>query len=187
MKGRLFFRFGFAALLLGFLWGCAYPISQRVQNFARKDLTYPVVIENPKEYSGTTVIWGGIISGIRNGNEGGQIAILEAPLDGKGNPQIQTIRGMFIATTDRYLDPKVYQRGKKVTLAGDISGQETKTIDAIQYVYPVILILELHLWDEPRIKFSESYKERLDLGIPFLSPFEEAPDSYPQETIGPRE
>ncbi len=187
MNWGLFLRFGSAFFLFGFLWSCAFPISQRIQNFARKDLTYPAVIENPKPYEGTTVVWGGMISDIRNRNEGGEMAILEAPLDARGNPQLQTIRGMFIARTDRYLDPKVYQRGKKITLAGDLSGQEVKIIAAVKYVYPVVQIVELHLWDEPWVKLPESYKERLETGIPFLSPFEEPPDIYPRETIGPRE
>jgi outer membrane lipoprotein len=188
MKGRISFRFGIAVFLLGFLGGCAYPLSQKVQNFARKDLTYPVVVQSPKKYDGTTVIWGGMISDVRNGKDGGRVAILEAPLDRRGNPQLQTIRGMFIAKSDRYLDPKVYQKGKKVTLAGDVLGEETKTIGAVPYIYPVILILELHLWDEPLAKLPENFKESLELGIPFLSPFEEPPGGYPQEDpIGPRE
>jgi len=149
-------------------------------------LTYPVVVQNPKDYGGTTVIWGGMISDVRNGDEGGRMAILEAPLNERGNPQLQTIRGTFIAATDRYLDPKVYLRGKKVTLAGGISGQQTKVIGAVQYVYPVVTMLEVHLWDEPLVKLSEAYKERLALDIPFLSPFEEPPGTYPGETIRPR-
>lgn len=187
MNGRSFFRLGFAVGLFGFLWGCAYPISEKVQNAASKDLAYPVVVQDPKKYDGTTVIWGGMISDVRNVNEGGRMAISEAPLDPRGNPQLETIRGTFIAATDRYLDPKVYQRGRKVTLAGEISGQQIKVIDAVQYVYPVVKIREMHLWDEPLVKLPEAYKDRLRLGIPFLSPFEEPPDTYPQETIGPRE
>ncbi len=147
-------------LFPGLVGGCAYPISRDLMKTARKDLTYPIVIQNPKEYVGSMVIWGGIISDLRNEKEGAQITVLETPLDPGGVPQSQVTRGMFIARMDESLDPRVYQKGKKVTLAGEIIGQETKPLDDMKYVYPVVHVLELHLWKERSFQSLEKFERQ---------------------------
>jgi outer membrane lipoprotein len=114
--------------------GCAYPITRDLTKVVPKDLTYPTVIQNLKEYLGSTVIWGGTISDLRNGKEGAEITVLEAPLDRRGVPHVRITRGIFIARTEENLDPQVYQRGWKVTLAGDIVGQETKLLDDQEFI-----------------------------------------------------
>jgi outer membrane lipoprotein len=169
----------FLSLLTIFLaWagGCAYPISRDLTKVVPKDLTYPRVIQNLKEYLGSTVIWGGIISDLRNGKEGAEITVLEAPLDRRGVPDPRITRGTFIARTEEYLDPKVYERGKKITLAGDIIGQETKALDDQKFMYPVVLILELRLWKEGSFESLEKsetqeYKRWRKLGVPPLLPY----------------
>jgi outer membrane lipoprotein len=157
----------------GLAGGCAHPISWDLMNSARKDLTYPVVIQNPKKYMGSLVIWGGIISDLRNNQGGAKITVLETPLDRREVPQTRVSRGVFIARGDEYLDPRVYQKGKKVTLAGELAGEETKSLDDMEYVYPVIHILELHLWKGGPFKSLEKferqeYQRRRNLDIPPL-------------------
>jgi outer membrane lipoprotein len=155
----------------GLAGSCAHPISRDLTNFARKDLTYPVVIQNPKKYAGSLVVWGGIISDLRNNKEGAKITVLETPLDRREVPQTRVCRGVFIAWDDENLDPRVYQKGKKVTLAGELIGEETKPLDDMEYVYPVIHILELHLWKGGPLKSLEKfegqeYKRRRSLDLP---------------------
>jgi outer membrane lipoprotein len=116
---------------------------------ARQDLTYPVVARDPDSFKGETVIWGGIV--IRVQNQPGQttLTILETPLDFWGVPKDEAYsRGRFIARVSEYLDPELYGKKKKVTLAGDIIGGETKPLDKTQYRYPVVRVKELHLFKE---------------------------------------
>ncbi len=184
MKGRSsqFWNLLLSFLNLFFLLvdGCSYPISRDLMKLAEKNLTYPIATQNLKEYVGSTILWGGIISDLHNGKDGAQITVLETPLDRRGLPQFRTTRGMFIARMDENLDPKVYQKGKGIALAGNIIGQETKPLGDMKYAYPVIHVLELHLWQEGELKSLENFEAQeyewyRDADIPHLWPFEEDP------------
>lgn len=162
--------------------GCSHPISQDLMKSADKNLTYPIVIQNLKGYVGSMIIWGGIISDLHNSKEGAQITVLETPLDCWGFPQPRITRGMLLARMDKNLDPKVYQKGRGITLAGYIIGQETKPLDDMEYVYPVIHVLELHLWKEGIFKSFEKfenqeYERYRDADIPHVWPFADPGES----------
>ncbi len=180
IKPSKVFRLLFSALLLSLLSACSYPISQQYREQARPDLTFSMVLKNPAAYIGSIVIWGGIISDLHNGKDGAQITVLETPLDRRGFPQFRTTRGMFIARMDKNIDPRVYQKGKGITLAGNIIGQDTKPLGDMKYVYPVIDVLELHLWKEGELKSlknfeAQEYERYRDADIPHLWPFKEDP------------
>ncbi len=190
MKSRssLLWTIALSFLTLFFLLvdGCSYPISRDLMKLAEKNLTYPMVTQNLKEYVGSTIIWGGIISDLHNGKDGAQVTILETALDRRGHPQVRTTRGMFIARMDENLDPMVYQKGKGITLAGNIIGQETKPLDDIKYVYPVIHVLELHLWKENPFKSldefeNQEYEWYRNADIPHLWPFEDDPEQSDEQ------
>ncbi|UCD80932.1 MAG: Slp family lipoprotein [Desulfobacterales bacterium] len=133
--------------LLIVICGCVYPISQEMKAEARQDLTYPVVALDPVSYQGETVIWGGIVIRVRNQPNQTILTVLETPLDFWGVPKDEVYsRGRFMARVAKYLDPEVYGGKKKVTLAGDIIGEEIKPLDETHYRYPVVRVKELHLF-----------------------------------------
>jgi outer membrane lipoprotein len=135
--------------LLGGSWGCAHTISSEMRRRAARGVTFPMVLRDPDAYVGTTVIWGGII--IETVNRPGQteIAILETPLDWEEMPQDEEYtRGRFLAIIPSYLDPEVYRRGRKVTLAGEVAGKEVRPLGETRYVYPKVRVREMHLWRE---------------------------------------
>ena len=43
-------------------------------------------------------------------------------------------------------EPVVYEKGKKITLAGEIIGKKVQPSGKSQYAYPVVSIKEIHLW-----------------------------------------
>jgi outer membrane lipoprotein len=146
VKARIIIMTGF--LLLG-TWGCAHTISPEMRQRARTDLTFQEVLQNPMAYIGSTVIWGGVIIETLNRSDGTIITVLETPLDYQEMPtDAVNSRGRFIAKVSQYLDSEVYQKGRKITLAGDIIGKETGPVGEIQYTYPVVQVKELHLWRE---------------------------------------
>jgi outer membrane lipoprotein len=131
--------------------GCAYPISQQLRQEAAKNVTFPMVLKNPSAYIGDIVIWGGIIIKTVNLEAQTQIFVLDTPLDYWGEPKDELYsRGRFIAETSEFLDPIVYKKGNKVTLAGEISGEKTLPLGQSRYTYPVVTIKELHLWGKVR-------------------------------------
>ncbi len=139
------------AVVLGLvaLSGCAPVISSEWRKEARKDLTFATAFHDPAAYTGSIVIWGGIIIGVANRPEGTALTVLETPLSYRERPEhSERSRGRFIAVTSQFLDPAVYSRGRKVTVAGEIIGKETKPMgkSKVPYTYPVVRIKQIHLW-----------------------------------------
>ena len=128
--------------------GCAYPISQQLRNEATKDLTFSMALHNPTAYVGAIVIWGGEIVRTTNLKSSTEILILQTPLDSQGMPEAaEYSRGRFIAKTPEFLDPYMYRTGKKITVAGEVIGKETRPLGKTEYTYPVVMIKEVHLWE----------------------------------------
>ena len=116
-------------------------------------LTFPMVLQNPTAYIGFHCLSGeGSIIEIVNQSGAVQRSLywkqrwimMEMPEAAKYS------HGRFIAKTSKFLDPEIYKKGKKITLAGEIIGKETKPLGKGQYIYPVVMIKELHLWKKIR-------------------------------------
>jgi outer membrane lipoprotein len=139
---------GVLLIMIGlFISGCAHTISSELRAAAVEGLDFPTVLENPTAYVGKTVIWGGILLKVINRPDGTELIVLETPLEYEERPMDREYsRGRFIAETHGYLDPEVYQEGMKVTVAGEIVGQETRPLGDTRYTYPVLQVRELHLW-----------------------------------------
>jgi outer membrane lipoprotein len=154
------------------LSGCAtYPISQKYREAARKDVTVPLVQQQPQTYQGALVIWGGAIIQVLNDSTGSQLMVLESPLGPDGYPESPVhSRGRFLALTDRFLDPLVYKKGRKVTLAGEVAGTSRRKLGEGSYVYPQIVIKEMRYWlPAPQYYYTPYYNYPYD--YPFYSPF----------------
>ena len=169
------FRYLLQTALLIAVFGCAYPISQEMRDKANPDLTYPVVARNPLSYKGATVIWGGVV--IQEQSQTGQtvLTILATPLDYMGIPEDAVYnREPFIAriTKTEDQDWEEYGQRKKIILAGNIVGEETKEINGKQVRCPVVEVEELHLFrrrNDDRLSRPGDYQERY--GFPDRSPF----------------
>lgn len=141
--------FGLSLFLLS---ACAYPISKELRREATKDLTFPMVLQDPTAYIGSIVLWGGQVIETQNVTGGSEILVLETPLDYQEMPEADKYsRGRFIAKSSTFLDPEVYKKGKKITVAGEIIGKETKPLGKATYTYPLILIKQIHLWRRIRL------------------------------------
>jgi outer membrane lipoprotein len=168
------FALGIWCLAVG---ACAHPISFLVRAEADPNLTFSKVIENPKAYLGSIVIWGGVISEASQDPQGTKLLLIQTPLDSHGRPQTQETRGEFIARTSESLDPLVYRRGLAITLAGEIEGLEEKNLGFMEYPRPVLRIIELHPWEKKHLPVSHGNWEG---GFNFpSSPFEE-PSADPE-------
>jgi len=149
-------------VLLMLTAGCAqYVISSQLREQAVDAPTFAAVLENPDNFIGQTVIWGGII--IDTTNEPGytSIKVLQTPL---GSDQLPTnaeySQGRFIIRASGYLDGEVYQKGKRITVAGRVTGKEILPVSGIQYTYPVISLEEIHLWQQPAPAYYSPYYYR---------------------------
>ena len=132
------------------IYGCSYPISEAVRQEAAGNIAFREVLARPSAYRGDVVIWGGIVMKTVNLSGRSELVLREVPLDSGGRPEDKEFSGgLFIARTSEFLNPGKYPAGQKVTVAGKITGGETGTYNDEPYVYPVVEIKEVHLWQEP--------------------------------------
>lgn len=138
--------------------GCAMPLSKQVRQQATKDLSFAEVIADPAAYRGKTVIWGGIITKTVADEGRTDIYLREASLDFRGKPrEEESPGGLFIARTPNRLDPEKFKEGERITLAGEITGEELGRYEEQPYVYPVLDIKEFYLWETgfPKVRWEQ--------------------------------
>jgi outer membrane lipoprotein len=166
----------FAAVMVILLTGCASPISSQVRREAAKNLSFTTVLASPGAHNGEIVIWGGVIVKTMSHANWSDLYLSETPLGLSGRPRGREYsEGEFIAKTSEVLDPHTYAAGRKVTVAGEIIGQELGTYQGAPYAYPVIKVKELHLWEETQPIRWEWWK------LPYYSPYRFTPQQYQQQ------
>jgi outer membrane lipoprotein len=138
----------FLLLFLILLSGCAHVISKDSRTKSDPSLTLSQARHNPEAFKGKWVVWGGEIVETVNQKEGTtQIEIFQKPLSWRGEPKETTAsEGRFLVFIDRYSDPYVFRRGKKITVAGEIVGEKIKRLGEMDYRYPLVSGKEVYLW-----------------------------------------
>jgi outer membrane lipoprotein len=104
----------------------------------------------PERFRGQTVILGGEVIETRNRANETVLVVLEKPLQYGDRPRsTDASGGRFLARFSRYLDPVVFEKGRKVTIAGVVLGTETERVGEAPYTYVVLEGREVHLWRDP--------------------------------------
>lgn len=168
MKKSFGWRVVCGGLLLLAVACTPYPIAKQYRKEAARDLTVPIVQAHPGSYDGRVVIWGGSIIDIVNDSSGSELAILETPLDQDGYPLPDSYtRGRFKAYVAGFMDPLIFKKGIRVTLAGKITGIEKEQLSQVLYAYPKLEILQLRYWQNGPYYYSPWY------GGPYYYPWYE--------------
>lgn len=133
-------------LTLAAIIGCAHVISQTVRDEVDTELTPEMLFRDPDAYRGKTVLLGGVVISAKNTDEGTYIEVVQKPLDYRGKPKDTDISfGRFLVLHKGYLDPAIYSPGRKLTVAGEVSGKRVKPLGELQYAYPLIKSKELRI------------------------------------------
>jgi outer membrane lipoprotein len=144
--GVSFWVFGLPLLIL--FSGCA-PISKELRAQADRTLSFRQVFQNPEAYKDKIVIWGGeIIEAINQKDGTTLIVVLQRPLDWMQEPKIQRSEGRFIILVEGYVDPYVFRRGRRITVAGEILGRKVMRLGELEYPYPLLRSKQIYLWGE---------------------------------------
>jgi outer membrane lipoprotein len=134
-------------MLLSVLTGCTHVISEENRKLETLAVTFESLKENPQGFVGKVVVLGGVIAGVKNSNDGGQIEIVQFQLTDEGYPdETQGSAGRFLATTPTFIENLVYKEGSLITLAGEVKGSRVMPLDEVTYSYPVVSIKESHIW-----------------------------------------
>ena len=138
----------FSLILLGS--GCAHVIPKDLRAKTDPSLTFGQVQQDPNLYRGKSVVWGGEIIQTTNQKDGTTLMeVFQRALGWRGEPK-ETIasEGRFLVLIEKYLDPYLFRRGRKITVAGEIQGERMQPIGEMEYRYPLILSKQIYLWEE---------------------------------------
>ena len=127
-------------------YGCMHPISKDVRMAVDKDQTFSEIIQDPEAYINSTVLWGGVIEKAIHGPDGTELIVRQAPIDSKGYPRTDISEGEFMVHTLRHLNPEIFLRGTKVTIAGEIYGVAERKLGPVGYPCPMVRVIEIHAW-----------------------------------------
>jgi outer membrane lipoprotein len=152
---------------------CSSPISRSVRRELDPDIPFQQLQEQPASFEGKRVLLGGEIIQTYNKQEGTTIEVLQKRLNRWGRPRDEDdTEGRFLVFTERFLDPVVYSRGRKITIAGIVLGGHVEKIGEVDYVYPLLRAIEVHLWKDPSspvfvYPYPVWYYWDLDIGAPW--------------------
>lgn len=132
---------------LFFLPSCS-PVSKEVMSQVDQTLTFGDVQRSPRQYKGKVVLWGGVIVETINRQDETRIVVMQTALDLEKRPvNLDRSEGRFLIRYPGFLDPSIYDRGRQVTVAGEVIGREDLPLGETLYSYSVLLAKEIHLWE----------------------------------------
>lgn len=149
MKLSIYFRIT-PYLLLLFMTACVHPLSQEAREQVDPELTLEMVSESPSAYLNQKILLGGAIVKNEETETGSLLEIMQWQLNSLGEPSyIDDDARRFLLESEEWLDPEVYEPGLLLTLAGTVLGEEYRLLEEQEYPYPLIGLLEAHVWESP--------------------------------------
>jgi outer membrane lipoprotein len=169
---------GLIALIALTVGGCGHVISETVRRQVRAEVPFSELRADPEAYKDRTVILGGELLSTRNSQEGTLLEVLQRPLNSYERPLFtDRTDGRFMVLCTQYLDAAIYAKGREITVAGRVLGLRKGQIGEMEYSYPFISCLEIHLWPEPVPQQYEPYPWWY--WDPFWAPWYWWPYGYP--------
>ena len=174
-------KFSFYILLFSLIFssGCAHVISKNFRAKTDPTPTLDEVFKSPNTYKGKIVIWGGkIIQTLPHKDGTTLIEVLDWPLGWRGKPRrTVAFQGKFLVLVKEHLDPILYHRGKRITVAGEILGEieadKIENLTETAYRYPLLLDKQTHIW-----------KDYSEFSSPYDAPGQRAPSYSDDRGMG---
>ncbi len=148
-----------------FLESCSV-ISQQIRTESIPPIQFKTLLLEKDKYMGNTVILGGYILETKNLADKSLIKVLQVPLGSGEKPQSKDLsEGRFIISQKGFLDPEIYNKDRKITVAGTITGTVVEKIDDYPQPYLKIKSREIYLWPKEAYYYPEPYYD------PWLYPY----------------
>jgi outer membrane lipoprotein len=133
-----------------FIAACAV-MPAHVRNEAISGVPFNSLIQNASQYTGRTVILGGYVVEVQNEHDISRIIAIQAPLGIGEEPKSRDLsQGRLILENRGFLDPEVYTKGRKITVAGTILGSSATEKNPVQFPYLRIMVTQIYLWQKER-------------------------------------
>lgn len=134
--------------ILALLAGCGPVISDEVLKTVNRDIEFRQVAADPAKYTGKSVVFGGTILNVENMENVTEMEVVQEGMNSQLKPvERGESAGRFIVRFNRFMDPAIFSAGKRITVAGVITGTETRPLGKGTYRYPVIEPKEHYLWE----------------------------------------
>jgi outer membrane lipoprotein len=136
------------------LSGCIHVMSEEARSLVDPTVTFSQLRAAPDSLVGKYIMLGGVIAGVRNEKDGSQLEVVQSPMGSDDLPEEAShlSGGRFLAITSAFLDPLVYETGRRITMVGQVQGKQNHPLGKIEYTYPVISIREIHVWKKSEIE-----------------------------------
>ncbi|OPX19500.1 MAG: hypothetical protein BZ151_08910 [Desulfobacca sp. 4484_104] len=124
------------------LASCGPVISTPVLDQADRSLSFEELQQQPDKWEGRLVVLGGEIMSVSLANGGSWLWVSQQELGPKLRPLDHAPSGgQFVVQSTETLNPSYYVKGRKVTVAGTVSGQQDKAL--------LLVPQQIYLWEYP--------------------------------------
>jgi len=135
-------------MVLPLLYACSV-ISTEMKTAAGPDVDFGHMMEFTDGYLGQTVILGGYIIDTENREEITLITLLHSPMDMTDSPVAKDkSQGRFIVVAEGFLDPALYAKDRRLTVAGVVERPEFRRIGTKKVKYLKLKSREIYLHTE---------------------------------------
>jgi outer membrane lipoprotein len=140
-----------------FILSCSV-ISQQIRDESIGPVHFKTLIQETDQYKGHTVILGGYILETQNLADTSVIKVLQAPLGLKEAPKSKDdSEGRFIIVQKGFLDPEIYEKDRKITVAGTVVGTMIEKVNHFARPYLKVESREIYLWPKDDYYYPQPY------------------------------
>ncbi|MDP3589611.1 MAG: Slp family lipoprotein [Methylobacter sp.] len=134
-------------LILCLVLNACSTVPLAIKNPPLLDISYTQAIQEIAKYTKAPVRWGGIIVDVENEQNFSLVQVLYYPLDSDGEPQIdKQYVGRFVFKSADFLDPAIYTKDAKITVAGVLIGDLDRTVGKKVLRLPLVSATTIYLW-----------------------------------------
>jgi outer membrane lipoprotein len=128
----------------------------------RPTVSFDQLLGQGGTHKGESVVLGGYILEVSNQPDASLVTVLEAPLDYGKEPKSKDLsQGRFLVRTEKFLDPEVYRKDRKLTVWGTVTGVKSEPLGNRLYPYPIIEADEIRLWPK-EVRYVRPYDPFFD-------------------------
>ena len=147
-------------------------ISQQVRDESEPPISYRTLLEEADRYTGKNVILGGYILETKNQLGETTIEVLQTPLEFRDEPKAkERSEGRFIVLHKGFLDPEVYSKDRKITVAGTVLGTTIQKVG--DHPFPCLQIesREIYIWPQYDRDYRARYYDYWYYPYPYFDPW----------------
>jgi outer membrane lipoprotein len=157
-----------AVLMPFFITSCAV-ISQQIRDESIGPVPFNILVQDADKYKGKTVILGGYILETQNLADESIVKVLQTPLGSGETPKSKDLsKGRFIILKKGFLDPEIYRKDRKITVAGTVAGIMIEKVNHFPQPYLEIKSREIYLWPKEEYYYTPPYYDPWYYPYPFF-------------------